>query len=140
MSTTLDQAFIKQFEREKIFKQFKNGDIDCLIATNVAARGLDFPEINLVMNMEPPKSSDTYIHRSGRTGRAGKKGICFTFYTEKEELFLKKIKQEAKIYLNSLKKQDFMQKEKRYFREESTKSNYSNLSKEKEYERRKKFA
>jgi len=51
-----------------------------LISTNVAARGLDIPHVDLVIQLEPPKKVDDYIHRSGRTGRAGKKGVCLTIY------------------------------------------------------------
>jgi superfamily II DNA/RNA helicase len=58
-----------------------NGDVKCLIATDVAARGLDIPDIDLIIQFSPPKQSDSYIHRSGRTGRAGKSGKCLTFYT-----------------------------------------------------------
>jgi superfamily II DNA/RNA helicase len=82
---------IKQFQREIIFKKFKNGHIDCLVATNVAARGLDFPEIDLIIQMEPPKNTEIYIHRSGRTGRAGKSGTCVTLYCFKEENTMKNI-------------------------------------------------
>jgi ATP-dependent RNA helicase DDX21 len=62
-----------------------------LIATNVAARGLDFPEIDLIIQMQPPNTTDAYIHRSGRTGRAGKSGVCLTFYSFKEEHLMKRI-------------------------------------------------
>lgn len=72
---------IPQEKREAIFKDFKYGKIKCIIATNVAARGLDFPEIGLVVQLSPPNNTETYIHRSGRTGRAGKKGRCITMYT-----------------------------------------------------------
>lgn len=50
----------------------------------MAARGLDFPQIDLIIQVQPPNSTDTYIHRSGRTGRAGKKGTCVTLYSIKE--------------------------------------------------------
>ena len=55
-----------------------------MVATNVAARGLDIPEVDLIVQLEPPKEIDTYIHRSGRTGRAGKSGVCLTFYTRQQ--------------------------------------------------------
>jgi ATP-dependent RNA helicase DDX21 len=70
----------KQPLREKVFRKFKSGYASCLIATNVAARGLDFPQIDLIIQMQPPTTTDSYIHRSGRTGRAGKAGICATLY------------------------------------------------------------
>ena len=51
------------------------------MATNVAARGLDIPEVDLIVQLEPPKDVETYIHRAGRTGRAGRSGTCVIFYT-----------------------------------------------------------
>jgi len=62
-----------------------------LISTNVAARGLDIPHVDLVIQLEPPKKVDDYIHRSGRTGRAGKKGVCLTIYLKSEEYLLRNI-------------------------------------------------
>jgi len=51
-----------------------------LIATDVASRGLDIPDVDLVIQMSPPNEVEAYIHRSGRTARAGKDGVCITFY------------------------------------------------------------
>lgn len=82
---------IPQNQREVTFKSFKSGKLKCLVATNVAARGLDIPEVDLVIQLSPPKEIDTYIHRSGRTGRAGKGGICITFYSYRQKEFLDKI-------------------------------------------------
>jgi len=72
---------IPQKQREVTFKTFREGNLKCLVATNVAARGLDIPEVDLIIQLSPPKDTDTYVHRSGRTGRAGKLGKCVTFYT-----------------------------------------------------------
>lgn len=66
-------------------KRFKEGKFKVLVATDVAARGLDVPNIDLVIQIEPPKEVETYIHRSGRTARAGAKGVCITFYNRKNE-------------------------------------------------------
>lgn len=77
-----------QYERERIFHEFKKGNLCCLIATNVAARGLDFPEIDLIIQMQPPPTTDTYIHRSGRTGRVGKSGTCVTLYNNGETFLM----------------------------------------------------
>ena len=54
----------------------------CLIATNVAARGIDIPETDLIIQLSPPGDEDTYVHRSGRTARAERSGTCVTFYTD----------------------------------------------------------
>eukprot|EP00011_Vannellida_sp_DIVA3-517-6-12_P007123 CAMPEP_0114623890 /NCGR_PEP_ID=MMETSP0168-20121206/10485_1 /TAXON_ID=95228 ORGANISM="Vannella sp., Strain DIVA3 517/6/12" /NCGR_SAMPLE_ID=MMETSP0168 /ASSEMBLY_ACC=CAM_ASM_000044 /LENGTH=706 /DNA_ID=CAMNT_0001835149 /DNA_START=33 /DNA_END=2151 /DNA_ORIENTATION=+ len=72
---------IIQAQREITLQGFKDRKFTCLVATDVAARGLDIENIELVIQCEPPSDKETYIHRSGRTGRAGKKGICITFYT-----------------------------------------------------------
>jgi len=82
---------IPQAQREVTFKSFKAGKLKCLVATNVAARGLDIPEIDLVIQLSPPKEIDTYIHRAGRTGRAGKSGVCITFYSFRQRDLLDKI-------------------------------------------------
>jgi len=82
---------IAQSQREVTFKKFKEGKLKCLISTNVAARGLDIPHVDLVIQLEPPKKVDDYIHRSGRTGRAGKKGVCLTIYLKSEEYLLRNI-------------------------------------------------
>ena len=68
-----------------------------MIATNVAARGLDIPEVDLILQLEPPKEIDAYIHRAGRTGRAGKSGVCVTFYTRQQQSLIERIERLAKI-------------------------------------------
>lgn len=88
---------IPQKQREVTFESFRNGKLKCLIATNVAARGLDIPEVDLIVQLSPPEEIEAYIHRSGRTGRAGKSGVCVTFYTKREEQTLRRIEQNAKI-------------------------------------------
>jgi len=88
---------IPQRQREMTFQAFRSGRLKCLIATDVAARGLDVPEVDLVIQLSPPNVAETYIHRSGRTGRAGKKGVCVTFYTRKEENLMYKIEHETKM-------------------------------------------
>jgi len=79
---------IVQKQREITLKGFREGKFKCLIATNVMARGLDIPEVDLVINCEPPSDIESYIHRSGRTGRAGRSGTCVTFYKQNQEYML----------------------------------------------------
>ncbi len=74
---------IPQAQREVTMKRFREGTFQALIATDVAARGLDISNVDLIVQTEPPKDYETYIHRSGRTARAGKTGTCITFYTAK---------------------------------------------------------
>lgn len=66
-------------ERIRTLKSFKGDDISILIATDVAARGLDIPDVSHVINYDIPQNYETYIHRIGRTGRSGKKGVALTF-------------------------------------------------------------
>ncbi|XP_076981198.1 nucleolar RNA helicase 2 [Tamandua tetradactyla] len=88
---------IPQKQREITLKGFRNGDFGVLVATNVAARGLDIPEVDLVVQSSPPKDVESYIHRSGRTGRAGRTGICVCFYQHREEYQLAQVEQKAGI-------------------------------------------
>jgi len=69
----LDQSL-----RTKTLDRFRSGDLQFLIASDVAARGLDIPDVSHVFNYEPPRSPDDYVHRIGRTGRAGREGASFT--------------------------------------------------------------
>ena len=74
-----------QPKREKVIKDFREDKIQLLIATDVAARGLDIDDISYVINYDMPEDVETYIHRIGRTGRAGKEGIAISFVTTEEE-------------------------------------------------------
>jgi superfamily II DNA/RNA helicase len=76
---------IDQASRQKQLEAFKNGDIDLLVASDVAARGLDVKGVSHVFNFDAPWHPDDYIHRIGRTGRAGAKGKAFTFVTKADE-------------------------------------------------------
>ncbi|WP_394147555.1 DEAD/DEAH box helicase [Shewanella atlantica] len=88
------QAFhgdLSQAAREKVLQQFKLGDIQVLVATDVAARGLDVEELKVVVNYELPFIAEDYIHRIGRTGRAGNAGQAITLYCEDDALLLEEI-------------------------------------------------
>jgi len=82
---------IAQNQREVTLKRFKDNKFQVLVATDVASRGLDIPDIELVIQLEPPKDTESYIHRSGRTARMGKSGICITFFNHKNIEFLDRI-------------------------------------------------
>jgi ATP-dependent RNA helicase DeaD len=73
---------LSQREREKTLAAFKAGQIQFLVATNVASRGLDIMDLPYVLSYDIPEDADTYIHRVGRTGRAGKAGTAITFVAE----------------------------------------------------------
>merc|ERR1711957_429095 len=72
-----------QSEREEALHAFKSGANPVLVATDVAARGLDIPNVALVVNFDMPKQLDDYVHRIGRTGRAGRKGTAVAFVNER---------------------------------------------------------
>eukprot|EP00438_Fugacium_kawagutii_P009457 Skav202068 [mRNA] locus=scaffold1138:680924:695185:- [translate_table: standard] len=72
---------VPQHVREKTMENFRNGRIRCLVATDVAARGIDVPAVDLVVQTRPPQDLEAYVHRSGRTGRAGRKGTSVCFYS-----------------------------------------------------------
>ena len=82
---------MSQSRREKVLKDFKTDNIDILIATDVAARGLDIDDIAYVINYDIPDNVDTYVHRIGRTGRAGKEGTAVSFVTTDEEYIIREI-------------------------------------------------
>lgn len=84
-----------QSHRDDVMAKFKKGDIDILIATDVAARGLDIPDVSHVINYSIPQHPDSYIHRIGRTARAGKSGIAITLVTHREYRMLKMIERSA---------------------------------------------
>ncbi|XP_032673039.1 ATP-dependent RNA helicase DDX42 isoform X1 [Odontomachus brunneus] len=76
-----------QIERNKVITAFKKKDVSTLVATDVAARGLDIPHIKTVINYDVARDIDTHTHRIGRTGRAGEKGTAYTLVTEKDKEF-----------------------------------------------------
>ncbi|KAF2460990.1 hypothetical protein BDY21DRAFT_361010 [Lineolata rhizophorae] len=77
----------EQIERDQTIADFKSGALPILIATSVAARGLDVKQLKLVVNFDCPSHTEDYVHRAGRTGRAGNKGTAVTFITPEEERF-----------------------------------------------------
>lgn len=92
---------IKQSQRIDTLNKFNNGVIDVLIATDVAARGLDIKEVEAVINFEVPSKEDYYVHRIGRTGRAGREGASFTLASAKE---IKKIENIEKYTKKPIRK------------------------------------
>lgn len=76
---------MNQYSRDQTINSFKNGEINCLIATDVAARGLDIPYVELVFQVRPPQNIANYIHRSGRTGRVGREGISVIMFNPGED-------------------------------------------------------
>jgi superfamily II DNA/RNA helicase len=82
---------ISQSQREKTLANYRNGSFAVLVATDVAARGLDIPSITHVVNYDLPDSPEDYVHRIGRTGRAGRSGVAFSFVSEEQRHLIRDI-------------------------------------------------
>lgn len=93
---------VAQRDREKLIDRLRSGFLDVLVATDVAARGLDVERIGLVINFDIPKEIDTYVHRIGRTGRAGREGVALSFVTPRERARLRKIEQATKARMEEV--------------------------------------
>src|SRR5581483_11862207 len=89
---------LSQDERDRVMRRFRSGDgsLDLLVATDVAARGLDIGSVSHVVNFDVPSSPDAYVHRIGRTGRAGRTGVAITLAEPREGRFLRNIEQLTK--------------------------------------------
>ncbi|KAK4343508.1 hypothetical protein RND71_036602 [Anisodus tanguticus] len=86
---------ITQSQRERTLSGFRQGQFNVLVATDVAARGLDVPNVDLVIHYELPNNSEIFVHRSGRTGRAGKKGSAILMHSSKQHRDVKGIEHDA---------------------------------------------
>ena len=87
---------LTQAKRLTVLKRFKEGKIDVLVATDVAARGLDISGVTHVYNYDIPQDPESYVHRIGRTGRAGKEGVAITFVEPREMSYLKEVERTTK--------------------------------------------
>ncbi len=92
---------MEQRQREEVIRAFKKGSLDILVATDVAARGLDVSDVSHVFNYHIPYDSESYVHRIGRTGRAGKEGIAISLVTPAEFKSLQKIQKDVGSSLES---------------------------------------
>ncbi|MGI2216655.1 DEAD/DEAH box helicase [Shewanella baltica] len=91
ISTQAFHGDLSQGAREKVLQEFKQGKIQVLVATDVAARGLDILELKYVINFELPFIAQDYIHRIGRTGRAGSAGLAITLFSQEDALLLEEV-------------------------------------------------
>lgn len=92
---------LSQAKREKVMKSFRKTEIQLLVATDVAARGLDIEGITHIFNYDIPEDAESYIHRIGRTGRAGQTGIAVTFATPRDRQALDTIEKRIKMTLKT---------------------------------------
>ena len=94
---------MRQEHRDKVMSQFRKGNFDLLIATDVAARGIDVDDVEAVFNYDIPSDEEYYVHRIGRTGRAGKTGKAFTFISGREIYKLRDIQRYTKSTVTLMK-------------------------------------
>ena len=94
---------IAQAQRERVIQQLKEGKLDILVATDVAARGLDVERISHVMNYDIPYDTESYVHRIGRTGRAGRSGEAILFVTPREKGMLRAIERATRQPIEEMK-------------------------------------
>jgi ATP-dependent RNA helicase DeaD len=87
---------LSQEQRDRVMRRFRDGASELLVATDVAARGLDIEHVSHVVNFDVPQSPDAYIHRTGRTGRAGREGVAITLAEAREHRLLRNIEQVTK--------------------------------------------
>jgi ATP-dependent RNA helicase DeaD len=97
---------LSQGIRDRIMEQFREGYIDILVATDLAARGIDVKEVSYVVNYHLPDTYEAYVHRSGRTARAGAKGLSLTILQQEEVEDIPEFEQELGILFNEFKKAD----------------------------------
>lgn len=93
---------VSQYMRQKTLALFRQQYVDILISTDVAARGLDIQGVDLVIHLYPPKDVDSYVHRSGRTGRAGRNGTAIVFYNKQEQGLLNLLQRKLKFTFEGL--------------------------------------
>jgi ATP-dependent RNA helicase DeaD len=90
---------LNQAQRDRVMAKFRQGTMDILVATDVAARGLDVDDVEAVFNFDIPKDEEYYVHRIGRTARAGRSGQAFSFVTGRDMRKLREIQQYSKVVI-----------------------------------------
>lgn len=100
-----------QNQRQKALKQFKEGDLRVLVATDIAARGIDINQLKFVINYEIPNLPESYVHRIGRSGRAGEEGIAISLCEPEENAYIKDIEKLTKKRIRIVKVNPFPQTE-----------------------------
>ena len=93
---------VAQVQRERTVEQLRKSKLDILVATDVAARGLDVPRISHVVNHDIPTDTESYVHRIGRTGRAGRSGVAISFVTPRENHLLRAIEKTNRTKLTEM--------------------------------------
>jgi ATP-dependent RNA helicase DeaD len=94
---------LTQKERDKVMRAFKNKKLQVLVATDVAARGIDIEGLSYVVHYQIPEQLENYAHRSGRTGRAGKRGISISFILNNELNLIRQLERDLKIEIRKIR-------------------------------------
>ena len=89
---------MNQQERDNIVKEFREGKTRLLLTTDLLSRGIDIPDVNLVVNYDLPANKETYIHRIGRCGRFGKKGVSISLVKVDDQFDIKNLQRMKQIY------------------------------------------
>jgi ATP-dependent RNA helicase DeaD len=103
ISATAINGDVPQPVRERTVRQLKNGELDVLVATDVAARGLDVERVSHVVNFDIPTDTESYVHRIGRTGRAGRSGDAISFVTPRERYLLRHLEKANGVALEEMR-------------------------------------
>jgi superfamily II DNA/RNA helicase len=103
-SVSMIHGEMQQKERQAVMKQFREGEFRILVSTDITARGIDVQQVSLVINYDVPKDSSTYIHRIGRSGRYGRKGVAINFALNSDQSKIKNIENAYKIKIEPLPK------------------------------------
>tara|TARA_B100001093_G_C26829357_1_gene1015469 strand:- start:1339 stop:2571 length:1233 start_codon:yes stop_codon:yes gene_type:complete len=101
-----------QNQRQKALKSFKDSQIRVLVATDIAARGIDIDKLSFVLNYDIPNESETYVHRIGRCGRAGEQGVAISICEPEENIYAKSIEKLIQQEIETIQKHPFPQTEK----------------------------
>ena len=99
IASSAQHGDMEQAQRETIMKEFRSGSTRVLITTDLLARGIDVQQVSLVINYDLPSSKESYIHRIGRGGRFGRKGVAINFVTTLDMIMLREIESESLLYV-----------------------------------------
>lgn len=123
---------LSQAKRERVMKSFRKAEIQILVATDIAARGLDVEGVTHVFNYDMPEDIESYIHRIGRTGRAGQTGMAITFATDRDRESLAMIERKIKMTIKKQKEEKEKEKPKSTNKSKANTKNKSNYKANKE--------
>jgi len=122
-----------QNQRQKVLKQFKAGALRVLVATDIAARGIDIEKLSCVINYDIPNVAETYVHRIGRSGRAGEEGMAISICEPEENEYIKEIEKLIKQKIKLVKENPFPQTEKPMTEKEKKEWNKEKQRRKQEY-------